>query len=67
MNNNRDLSFGYFRWLLILTLAGIAWFIFENGADILQAGGMSFHENTQKLSVPALKPSPNVPAHDHGA
>lgn len=57
MNKNVAPPIGYFRWLLIFTLAGIAWFLFENGADILKVGGVNLHENKPNLSVPILKPS----------
>lgn len=59
MSKHTDSSHGYFRWLLIFILAGIAWFMFENGADILKAGGVSLHEKKPNLSAPIFKPSPN--------
>lgn len=59
MNKSRNSSFGYFYWLFVFSLAGIAWFIYENGTDILQAGGVSLHEKKPKLSVPMLKSPPN--------
>lgn len=59
MDKNRKPSFGYFRWLLVFSLAGITWFIYENGADILQAGGVNLHEKKPRLSVPKLKSSPD--------
>ncbi|MDD5298220.1 MAG: hypothetical protein PHU46_15045 [Rhodocyclaceae bacterium] len=62
MTKNRNSSFGYFRLLLVFSLAGIAWFIYENGADILLAGGVTLHEKKPKLSMPILKsPSNEMP------
>lgn len=60
MSKKHDSSFGYFRWLLLLVLAGIGWFIVENGPDILRAGGVDLHQIMKSIPMPNLATFPPV-------